>query len=382
MKQFPARLIGAAWVMTILTSSCLAVDVKEVFVDGAKGSDNALGTKAAPLQTLHAVLTRLPPQIDHDVLIHMHGEIPTRRGAEPSTLELNRPMREGVKVRIIGDASTALLNWTASEQPLISATQGRWSLENLQIGSRLNGQSQGVLTTGPATVEMHSVRIRTASGNSPGIHSTRGGLVELYGKIELNEDLHEKNDAGQNFCGILASYGGVVRFRERENAALSIGNGSLSSVYYGVIELGCATARITSWHDQANVIAVNDSGRVDFHSTTATLAARNPRNTPIGLEDDGHVLAEGARITIQGFDNGNAIVLQKASSFFCNDVKFDGPFHSPVLAMSGSTLLVGVIGDLNGGEVTTGARIILEKCTGKVIRPISESNQGVLIVAK
>jgi len=76
---------------------------------------------------------------------------------------------------------------------------------------------------------------------------------------------------------------------------------------------------------------------VDFHSTTALLAARNPRNTPIGLEDDGHVLAEGARITIQGYTNSNAIVLQKASAFFCNDVTLIGVFKSPLLSMSGST---------------------------------------------
>src|SRR6185295_12432204 len=112
------------------------------------------------------------------------------------------------------------------------------------------------------------------------------------------------------------------------------------------------------------VIAVNNSGRIDFHSTKATLAARNPRNTPIGLEDDGHVLAEGAPITIKGYDNGNAIVCQKASTFFCNDVTLEGKFHTPLSAMSGSTLLIGVSGDLDGGEVLTGARIILEKCTG------------------
>src|SRR4029450_4036518 len=105
-------------------------------------------------------------------------------------------------------------------------------------------------------------------------------------------------------------------------------------------------------------------------------------NTPIGLEDDGHVLAEGAPITIRGFDNSNAIVLQKASSFFCNDVTFDGPFHSALLASSGSTLLVGVIGDLPGGDATTSARIILEKCTGKQTRPVNAMNGGVVIMPK
>jgi hypothetical protein len=46
--------------------------------------------------------------------------------------------------------------------------------------------------------------------------------------------------------------------------------------------------------------------------------------------------------------------------------------------MSGSTLLIGVNGDLGGGEVLTGARIILEKCTGK-LQPISAASQGSFI---
>jgi hypothetical protein len=93
------------------------------------------------------------------------------------------------------------------------------------------------------------------------------------------------------------------------------------------------------------------------------------------------VLAEGAPITIVGHDNENAIVLQKASTFFCNDVSFEGTFHSALSVMSDSTMLIGVVGDLNGGEVLTGGRIILEKCTGKLTRPIEERSRGMLIRA-
>jgi hypothetical protein len=239
-----------------------------------------------------------------------------------------------------------------------------------------------VRVSGPAVVQLRGVRIRTASQSAAGLHATRGGLAELYGEIGLNEDLHDDVGTGESFCGIVADYAGVVRFRQREKASLAVGNGSLSASYYGVIELGCAEARLTSWHEQANVIAVNNSGRVDLHSTRTTLAARNPRNTPIGLEDDGHVLAEGAAVTIRGFDNGNAIVLQKASALFCNDVTLEGAFRTPLSVMSGSTLLVGVVGDLGGGEVMTGGRIILEKCTGKLARPISASGAGVFIDAR
>jgi hypothetical protein len=357
----------------------------EFYVDGAKGNDRAAGSSAAPFQSLDAALAKLPARIEDDVVIHLAGEIKTPRGKTPATLELDHAVRSGGRIRLVGTGSTTVLNWTAPDgEPLIAVTQGRWSLENVEIGSRAKGQRAGVRVTGPAALELRSVRIRTASVNSPGIHATRGGLVELYGDIALNDDLHDDlGDAGkESFCGVLADYAGVVRFRQREHASLSIGNGSLSASYYGVIELGCATAKLTSWHEQANVIAVNNSGRVDLHSTRAVLAARNPRNTPIGLEDDGHVLAEGAPVTIRGFDNSNAIVCQKASTFFCNDVTFDGPFHTALLATSGSTLLLGVIGDLPGGDATTGARIILEKCTGNQTRDVNAGNGGVVITPK
>ena len=374
MNRLP--LVLSVFAVTLAGRACLGeTSPKELYVDGAKGNDRAAGTSRAPLKSLAAAINRLPARIDDDVTIHVAGEV----SAPPETLELNRAMRDDRAVRIVGAKSGALLNWTTADAPLISVTSGRWSLENLQLGSRQKDQRQGVRVSGPAVVELHSVRIRTASVNSPGIHATRGGLAELYGDIALNEDLHDDAGKGESFCGVLADYFGVVRFRERDKASLSIGNGSLSANYYGVIELGCATATLTSWHEQANVIAVNNSGRIDFHSTKATLAARNPRNTPIGLEDDGHVLAEGAPITIRGFDNGNAIVCQKDSSFYCNDVTFDGPFRTALLASSGSTLLLGVIGDLPGGDATTGARIVLEKCTGKRIRPVNAMNQGVVI---
>ena len=64
-------------------------------------------------------------------------------------------------------------------------------------------------------------------------------------------------------------------------------NGSLSAGEYGLIGLGCETARITSWGRQSNCLAVNDSGRVDLHGTETTLCAKVAENTPIGPEHDG-----------------------------------------------------------------------------------------------
>jgi hypothetical protein len=382
------RIIVSAVMLSALLAagpSLGDITARELFVDAGNGNDRSAGTSVAPVQSLDAALAKLPQRVDEDIVIHLTGELRTPRGKTPATVELDRAIRSGRKIRLIGTGNTTVLNWTAPDgEPLIAVTQGRWSLENVQLGSRARDQRQGVRVSGPAVLELHSVRIRTASVNSPGIHATRGGLVELYGEIALNDDLHDAlgNAGKDSFCGVLADYSGVVRFRERERASLSVGNGSLSASYYGVIELGCATAKLTSWHDQANVLAVNNSGRVDLHSTRTVLAARNPRNTPIGLEDDGHVLAEGAPITIRGFDNSNAIVCQKASTFFCNDVTFDGPFHSALLASSGSTLLLGVIGDLPGGDATTGARIILEQCTGKQTRAVNAGNAGVVITPK
>jgi hypothetical protein len=378
-------LVPAAWLLLALGSHA-AVRSQALYVDGGKGNDRAAGTNAAPLQTLDAALAKLPAHIDGDFIIHLVGDIRAPRGKTPAALELDHAVRSGSRIRLVATGNATLLNWTAPDgEPLLWVTQGDWSLENAQVGTRAKDQRAGVRVTGPAVLELHSVRVRTASVNAPGVHATRGGLVELYGDVALNDDLHDGlGGAGKDsFCGILADYSGVVRFRERDHASLSIGNGSLSASYYGVIELGCATAKLTSWHEQANVIAVNNSGRVDLHGTKTVLAARNPRNTPIGLEDDGHVLAEGAPVTIRGFDNSNAIVCQKASTFFCNDVRFDGPFHSALLASSGSTLLLGVVGDLpGGGDATTGARIILEKCTGKPARPVNAVNGGVVITPK
>ena len=66
------------------------------------------------------------------------------------------------------------------------------------------------------------------------------------------------------------------------------------------------------------VVSIGNGGRIDLRNTVTTLRATDPKNTPIGLEDDGHVLAEDAHVVIEG-PNDAAIALQKASAFFCND---------------------------------------------------------------
>ena len=42
------------------------------------------------------------------------------------------------------------------------------------------------------------------------MRGARGGLVELFGKIELNEDLHDNAGEAESFCGIVADYNDSV----------------------------------------------------------------------------------------------------------------------------------------------------------------------------
>ena len=361
----------------------------DLYVDATRGKDAASGKEGAPLKTIGAAIERLPRVIGQEVTIHLapgRYAITGGKGRDAKRLELNRPMREGVRVKIKGARGSAgsegvVLDWAnRSSRFMIVVTRGHWALENVQLGTRKATQRHGISVAGPALLEVRDVRIRTRSFSGPGLHAHHGGRIHLYGTIELNEDLHEDRGEEESFCGIVAEYFGTVRFRQRKGASLSMGNGNLDVRTYGIIELGCERARITSWGEQSNVIAVNDSGRIGFRNTTTTICAQNPRNTPIGLEHDGHVMAEGARIIILGRDNHSAIVLQKASSFFCNDVEIRGRVRQALTAYSGSTLLVGVLGDLGGVRATTGSRIIVEKCTGSLVGPVTADKMGQVLL--
>jgi len=380
---------AAGLVMFAVWSTARGADRHEVYVDASRGNDTATGTSTAPVKTLFAAIERLPKTIERDVTVNVavgRYERTGGSGRDAQRLELNLAMREGATVRIVGTGGDSksratpgevVLDWESDAAGyLVVVTQGHWTLENVQIGTRKSGQRHGISVAGPGLLELRDVRIHTGSQSGPGLHAHHGGRVHLYGVIELNEDLHESSGQGESFCRVEADYFGTIRFRQSKGASLSVGNGNLSAGYYGIIELGCEQARITSWNYQSNPIAVNNSGRVDLHNTTTRLCARNPRNTPIGLEHDGHVLAEGARIIIDGCDNSNAIVLQKASSFFCNDVEIRGTVQTALMAYSGSVLLAGIVGDLGRVRATTGSTIIVEKCTGRLIGPIEQDKGG------
>ena len=89
-------------------------------------------------------------------------------------------------------------------------------------------------------------------------------------------------------------------------------------------------------------------------------------NTPIGPEHDGHILAEGAHVIIEG-SNDCAIALQKASTFTCNDIELRGTFRKSVWAMSGSLFVGRFLTDVTRLEAHTGAGIHIEAIAGKLL---------------
>jgi hypothetical protein len=345
-----------------------------LYVDGSKGDDKNPGSQHRPLKTLSAALANTSDPLKNSVVIELAGGKYSSTGSRemPSnSLQLMRRMMPGVTVTIRGHKDSsgerAILAWEGT--PMIDAVEGHWCFEDLQIGTAEQSQRRGVMATGPAHVALKNIVFRTRGPSGAAIYAHRGGKVSLRGAIRINDDLHEHADA-ETFGGIIADDHGLVQFVERGGASLSMGNGSLSAMYYGVIRLGCETARITCWTEQSNPLAINNSGRIDLHSTKTILRARNPRNTPIGLEHDGHILAEGAQIVIEG-SNHNAIVLQKASTFTCNAIELRGTFRNTLSAMSGSMFVGGFVGNVSGIEATTGASVNIEKIDGELLGPVT-----------
>jgi hypothetical protein len=353
-----------------------------LWVDAERGRDQNPGTHARPLRTLSAALARLTEPLAESVKIELSGDShPTTggHGMPHDVLELMLRMRPGVEVRIVGqraaDGALPVLAWEGG-RAMVDVRDGHWRLENLQVGSFSQRQRTGVMVEGPALVTLADVTIRTRSHSDAGILAHRLGRVVLLGAIRLNEHLHDETE-DDSFCGIIATDHGTVKFDQREGASLELGNGSLSASYYGVIRLGCATAKITSHGRQSNNLAVNQSGRIDLHGTTTTLRARVRKNTPIGPEHDGHILAEDAHIVIEG-ENDCAITLQKASTFTCNDIELRGTFRKTLWVMSGSMFVGRFLGDVTLVEAHTGGAVHLEAVAGQVLGPVIATSGGTI----
>jgi hypothetical protein len=355
---------------------------ERLFVDGPSGDDNSAGDKERPFRSLSAAIARLPEPLPRSVTIEWTAANEAGTGGREmssTSLELMRRMRPGVKVSIIGQTNRSgelpKMAWEGGAA-MVDVREGDWWLENVQIGTGTTRQRRGVMVTGSSSVTLKNVIFRTRSLSDAAIYAQRGGLVELRGDIRINEHLHDRAEE-ETFGGIIATDHGNVRFVERERASLEIGNGSLSASYYGIIRLGCETARITSWGEQSNCLAVNNSGRIDLHNTTTRLSARQRRNTPIGLEHDGHVLAEGARILIEGTNN-TAIHLQKASTLTCNEIEFRGQFPEALIASSGSMFVGRFKTAVAGLSATTSATINVEAAEGNISGPLTATSGGVI----
>jgi len=352
------------------TTRSAAAQRTSLWVDGQKGRLGASGTQEKPYASLSEAIDSLPETLSHSVTIQVAGSVYATTGGRnmpTDRLELMRRMRPGVVVHIVGvasgDGTTPRFAWEGGSA-VVLASEGNWWIENVQIGVGSTRQRRGVMVSGPAQVTLKDVTFRTRSQSDAAIYADRGALVLLRGAIKINEQMHESAQE-ESFAGIIATDSGIVRFDETQGASLDIGNGSLSASYYGCIGLGCQTARITSWGEQSNTLAVNNSGRIDLRNTTTTLCAKQKRNTPIGLEDDGHILAEGAYIVIEG-NNDTAIALQKASTLACNDVELRGDFQQSVWASSGSMFVGGFLTDVSNLSADTSARINVEKLNGKI----------------
>jgi hypothetical protein len=341
-----------------------------LWVDPQRGRQAASGSQEKPCRSLSEALDLLPGTLSRSVIIQLAGGDYSTTGGEnmpADRLELMRRMRPGVEVRIVGNHGdnpvVPRFAWEGGSA-MVVATEGNWSIENVQIGTGTTRQRRGVMATGPAQVTLKNVSFRTRSQSDAAIYAERGGLILLRGAIRINEDMHQ-NAQDESFAGIIATDHGTVRFDSSENASLDMGNGSLSASYYGCIGLGCRTARITCWAEQSNTLAINNGGRIDLHNTTTTLVAKQKRNTPIGLEHDGHILAEGARIIIEG-ENEMAIALQKASTLTCNDIELRGNFGKSLWASSGSMFVGRFRTDVSNIEADTSAQINIEALDGKI----------------
>jgi hypothetical protein len=324
-----------------------------------------------PCSSLAEAIDLFPETLTQSVTIHVAPGVYSNSGREKlhdDRLVLMRRMRPAASVRIVGataaDGAVPQLSWEGGPLAMILVCEGNWSIENLQIGSGSLRQRRGVMVTRSAQVTLNDVTFRTRSHSDAAIYAERGGLALLRGAIRINEHLHD-DAPEESFAGIVATDHGVVRFAESQGASLDIGNGSLSASCYGCIGLGCQTARITSWGEQSNTLAINNSGRIDLRNTATTLRAKRRRNTPIGLEHDGHILAEDAHLVIEG-ENDMAIALQKASTLTCNDIELRGTFGKAIWASSGSMFVGRFLTDISDVSADTGAQVNIERISGTI----------------
>ena len=147
-----------------------------------------------------------------------------------------------------------ILDWRSGYQFMVLVELGHWRFSDLQLGTRQKTQRQGFCSEGTSSLlELENIRIRNASTQGAGIAAQRGGRTHLYGKIELNEDLHDECKDMETYSRVDATDHGTVQFVDGgKGTLLSLGHGSLTCSYYGCIRLGCERAKITTWDEGGN----------------------------------------------------------------------------------------------------------------------------------
>ncbi|MCA8970563.1 MAG: hypothetical protein KDC95_12290 [Planctomycetes bacterium] len=356
----------------------------DIHVDAKRGKAGSKGTERQPVRTLAAALTLLPDPVLRTTRIHLapgtYGETGDDDGESmPSgTLHLMRRMRPGVHVDFVvhrsgkGDGDV-VFDWHDHTHAI--ATEGEWRFRGIRFGSFRKDQRRGIDVRGPGHVVLQDVSFRLRSQSDAAVWARYGGRVTLEGDVLVNEHLHDAAD-DESFSGFLATEHGIIEYGSDRDGALELGNGSLSVRTYGIIRLGCQRARITCW-TKSNNLTINNGGRIDVRNTTVTLCAKVKNNTPIGLEHDGHILAEDAVIHIEGA-NDSAIALQKASTFTCNDIDLRGEFEYSIWASSGSMFVGRFLGNVAKVKASTGAGIHIEKIGGELRGPVEARSGGVV----
>jgi hypothetical protein len=348
-------------------------------VDPARGREGAPGTERKPMRSISEALAQLEEPLTGDVRIRLaEGRYTSTGGVgmPGDSLQLDVRMRPGVRVRLEGPADgRAVLAWTG-ERRMIEATAGSWILERLMIGTFESQQIRGVYAHGPVTVSLRDVRFELRSRSDAAVWAERGARVALTGDIRVNDLDWDDGPPEDGYSGLVATDCGVIEFEDGSRSTLLLGNGSLRTSYWGSIRLGCREALLTC-HTRSNVLSIGNSGRIDLRNTRTTLVASDPRNTPIGLEHDGHVLGEDAEIHILG-DNHSAIALQKASTLTCNDIYLEGTFETALWATSGSMFVGRFKTDVGGLSARTGSTVNVEKIDGEVKGPVEVSGGGLI----
>lgn len=355
-----------------------------IFVDPVRGRDDWMGSCEQPVRSISAALARIAEPVEgHPSITLEPGDYDSTGGVEMPTNSLQLAKRMRPDAYILIHASRALRNSSAratfrwkGERRMIEATEGQWRLSEIQVGTGEESQIRGLFAHGPVDVLLADARFELVSHSDAALWVERGARLQLTGPIVINQRDVGQESPENSYSGVVATDGGLIEFVDREHSKLVLGNGSLRASYYGTIRLGCQTAEITC-HGRSNLLSVCNSGRIDLRNTMTTLVATDPKNTPIGLEHDGHVLAEDAVIKIRG-KNDSAIALQKASTFTCNDLYLEGEFRTALWASSGSMFVGRFKGDVGRLEARTCATISVEKIVGKLRGAVDAQSGGVV----